>query len=76
MKFKNCLNCDGSCIGSISCASEGYAICRACEKLGCLITIEDYNNPTEYCKQKREDAIQAILEFEREMFGEQADRGN
>jgi hypothetical protein len=74
MKNENCLDCDGSGVGSVSCAPDGYAVCRACEKLGCLITIEEYNNPNEYCKQKREEAIQAIIEFEKEMFGEQLGR--
>lgn len=66
-----CKDCDGSCLGSASCAPEGYAyVCRACQKEGCLLTKEEWENLPEHCKQRREEAEERLIEFEERMFGE------
>lgn len=67
---ENCKDCDGSCIGSISCGPDGYAVCCACRRPGCLLTLEEYENPSEACREKRDLAVQRIAEFERELEGE------
>ncbi|MGA9188126.1 MAG: hypothetical protein WB014_06095 [Methanosarcina sp.] len=62
--FRDCMDCDGSCIGSTTCGDEGYAVCRACQTTGCLVTLEAYNNPPEDCKTRRAEALRVLIKFE------------
>jgi len=71
-QYKECLDCDGSCIGSPICGPDGLAVCCACKRPGCLLTIKEYNNPLEACREKRDKAVEEIAEIERELFGEEA----
>jgi len=69
-QYENCKDCDGSCICSVSCGPDGYAVCCACRRPGCLLALEEYENPSDACREKRALAAQRIAEFERELEGE------
>lgn len=77
--FVHCKDCDGSCLGCHSCAqsellgtlgSEYFYVCRACEKTGCIMTKEEFDNLSIDCIQKQADAEKRLLDIEKEMFGE------
>lgn len=66
-----CKDCDGSCLGSSTCAPEGYAyVCRACQVEGCLLTKEEWKNLSERCRKNRKEAEERLIEFERVVFGD------
>lgn len=69
MIHKDCADCDGSCIGSLSCV-PGMVVCRACQKEGCVLTLEEFENLSEWCRGKRRQAEEDLVEYERIVFGE------
>jgi len=71
-QYQNCSECDGECIGSTVCGPDGYAVCCACKRPGCLLTIEEYNNLSEKCRLEQEEAVRILREVERELFRREA----
>lgn len=68
--FTACKDCDGSCLGSTTCGPEGFVVCRACQVEGCLLTLAEWENLRERCREKRKEAEERLIEFERIVFGE------
>lgn len=77
IQFEACNDCDGSCIGSQSCAqsdvlgtlgSEFYYVCRSCKKNGCIMTKDEFEKLPEECIERISEAERRIIEFENEVF--------
>jgi|GEM_PF-1611490 len=77
--FTACKDCDGSCLGCHSCAqsellgtigSEYHYVCRACQKTGCIMTKDEFDNLSTDCIQRQAEAEKRLLEFEKALFGE------